>query len=41
MIRKARHYLETDEPSLGTALHDREERTSNPRIARAFCGQRE
>lgn len=33
MIRRARHYLETDESSLGTAMRDREER----RPAAPYC----
>lgn len=34
MIRRARYYLETDESSLGTAMHDREER--NPVLHELF-----
>ncbi|KYQ54985.1 hypothetical protein ALC60_06146 [Trachymyrmex zeteki] len=40
-IRKARHYLETDEPSLETALPDREERTGSPVLHELFAGNAE
>lgn len=41
MIRRARHYLETDESSLSTAMHDREKRNRRSGIAWVFCGRRE
>lgn len=38
MIRRARHYLETDESSLGTAMQDREERTGSLVLHELFAG---
>jgi len=37
MIRIARHYLETDESSLGTAMHDREEQTGSSVLHELFA----
>lgn len=43
MIRRARHYLQTDEPSLGTAMRDRDEQTgpAAPVLHEFFCEPRE